>query len=222
MRPSEKQNIAHVRRILLTSNPEFFSEADRAEEHRLLQQWEAAECAGRYPEADLWRGKLWALIEDSVNASRLAAEAAIQKVAAAEEVGRIWQEEYPQAQNLGEVYALAGAERMDPLLNAAYPRDSVSFEIGRVSVTRAALDVLTAAGVTVASLRVRHARGDWGDVSPSERASNVIALSIGEQVSSVYPIGTATVEVITDGDRSGTFIQLPSDDEPHALNARLR
>ena len=63
----------------------------------------------------------------------------------------------------------------------------------------------------VAALR-RHAAGDWGDVSPDDRAANDAALRDGERLLSVYRSAAGVAFwVLTEADRSVTTVLLPED-----------
>lgn len=58
----------------------------------------------------------------------------------------------------------------------------------------------------------RHARGDWGDLAPEDRAANDAALRDGNQILSAYTAPTgAKLWVITEHNRSVTTMLLPED-----------
>ena len=90
------------------------------------------------------------------------------------------------------------------------PSDSMKLPLGRIVATPAALGTVSQPDI-VAALR-RHAVGDWGDVTPDDRAANDDALRSGERLLSVYQsaIGT-TFWVLTEADRSVTTVLLPDD-----------
>ena len=87
---------------------------------------------------------------------------------------------------------------------------SVSVPLGRTVATPAALGAVSHADIA-AALR-RHAAGDWGDVTPDDRAANDAALKSGERLLSVYRSATGTTFwVLTEADRSATTVLLPDD-----------
>ena len=90
------------------------------------------------------------------------------------------------------------------------PSGSVKVPLGRIVATPAALGTVSQPDI-VAALR-RHAVGDWGDVTPDDRAANDDALLSGERLLSVYQSATGTTFwVITEADRSATTVLLPDD-----------
>jgi len=93
----------------------------------------------------------------------------------------------------------------------------MALDLGRTVATPGALKLLEEAGISPASLLLRHANGDWGTLSPHDRQANVDALRDSSRVFSVYPLPDGgKVWVITeavgeDGNRESTCILLPSD-----------
>lgn len=84
--------------------------------------------------------------------------------------------------------------------------------LGAVRVTPAAADVLAVAGVEKGHLLDRHRRGDWGDVGAGEAEDNNRAAGTGSLLHSTYDLGTsASVWVITEGDRSATIVITPDE-----------
>lgn len=64
----------------------------------------------------------------------------------------------------------------------------------------------------------RHALGDWGDLSPEERALNDKALADGRQLMSAYQLSDGkTIWVITESNRAWTTVLLPSASARDAL-----
>jgi hypothetical protein len=58
----------------------------------------------------------------------------------------------------------------------------------------------------------RHVAGDWGDLSPADRAANGEALKKGDRLFSSYDLpGGGRVWIITEWDRSATTLLLPED-----------
>ena len=90
------------------------------------------------------------------------------------------------------------------------PLDPMKTLLGRIVATPAALGTVSQPDI-VAALR-RHAVGDWGDVTPDDRAANDDALKSNERILSVYQSATGiTFWVLTEADRSVTTVLLPDD-----------
>lgn len=85
------------------------------------------------------------------------------------------------------------------------------FPLGQTVATPGALRVLGDTGVSWVSLLRRHQSGDWGEVDLSDSHENELGLRQGYRLMSVYPVGSETVWVITEADRSSTTILLPED-----------
>ncbi|WP_186057100.1 hypothetical protein [Burkholderia gladioli] len=86
------------------------------------------------------------------------------------------------------------------------------FKLGRIFATPAAIDVMNAARVSIIDLLIRHVRGDWGDLSESDREQNELAVEAGSRILSSYVLADGqTVWLITEWDRSVTTLLLPGD-----------
>ncbi len=84
--------------------------------------------------------------------------------------------------------------------------------LGQLVATPAAVAALSATGMSIFKLLNRHARGDWGDLSPEDLALNDLAAIAGQRVLSSYLLGNGQkVWVITEWDRSATTVLLPED-----------
>lgn len=84
------------------------------------------------------------------------------------------------------------------------------FKLGSTFITPQARDMLVPSDV-VAAL-TRHARGDWGDVCPEDKAENEFALKRYLRLFSVYHDSKSTkFWIITEADRSVTTVLLPDD-----------
>lgn len=87
---------------------------------------------------------------------------------------------------------------------------NVTFPLGQTVITSNALDTLDPADVQAAL--VRHASGDWGDLSPDDRDENELSLREGFRLFSAYrDRNNARFYVITEADRSATTVLLPED-----------
>ncbi|WP_175911622.1 hypothetical protein [Burkholderia sp. BCC1640] len=86
------------------------------------------------------------------------------------------------------------------------------FKLGRIFATPTALEVIADARVSIIDLLIRHMRGDWGDLSESDRQQNELSIDAGLRLLSSYVLsGGQTVWVITEWDRSSTTFLLPGD-----------
>lgn len=86
------------------------------------------------------------------------------------------------------------------------------FRPGRIFATPAALEVIADANVSILDLLIRHLRGDWGDLSESDRQQNELSVDAGLRLLSSYVLpGGQTVWVITEWDRTCTTLLLPGD-----------
>ncbi|QET31280.1 hypothetical protein FOB31_16400 [Burkholderia multivorans] len=86
------------------------------------------------------------------------------------------------------------------------------FKLGRIFATPAALEAIADAHVSIIDLLIRHMRGDWGDLSESDRQQNELSVEAGLRLLSSYVLpGGQTVWVITEWDRSSTTFLLPGD-----------
>ncbi|MFO0428152.1 MAG: type I restriction endonuclease subunit M [Planctomyces sp.] len=85
-----------------------------------------------------------------------------------------------------------------------------SFQPKKVIVTYLALSTLTSPEMLAAI--ERHARGDWGDISPDDANLNLTAFRRKDRtIFSAYGQGDRRFLIITDGDLSETTVLLPAD-----------
>jgi len=88
----------------------------------------------------------------------------------------------------------------------------VTLPLGRCVATPGAIRTLEEAGVSPASLLARHARGDGGELSESDRQANEHAVKHGLRVLSAHRLRTGEkIWIITEADRSSTTILLPEE-----------
>ena len=84
------------------------------------------------------------------------------------------------------------------------------FPLGRVVITRNALETIPAADVSRALHR--HASGDWGDLCEDDRQENELSLKEGYRLLSAYHAADGSkFWIITEADRSVTTVLLPDD-----------
>ena len=83
------------------------------------------------------------------------------------------------------------------------------FPLGQLVVSSKAIARLTPE--EIADGVIRHARGDWGDVSRADAAENDLSLREGFRLLSAYGQGERRFWVISEADRSLTTVLLPED-----------
>ncbi len=80
------------------------------------------------------------------------------------------------------------------------------FALGQTVATPAAVAVCNEHNVVPLSLLMRHAAGDWGQLSKDDNQANVDAIAYGDRIVSSYTVGTFKLYVITEHDRSYTTL----------------
>lgn len=86
------------------------------------------------------------------------------------------------------------------------------FALGRLIITPGGLATLRTNRVSITHLLVRHASGDWGDVSDDDRHQNDLSIDTGLRLISIYAMPDQTkLWVITESDRSATTFLLPDE-----------
>ncbi|RDU98116.1 hypothetical protein [Trinickia dinghuensis] len=86
------------------------------------------------------------------------------------------------------------------------------FKLGRILATPGALEVIAEARISIVDLLIRHLRGDWGELSDSDRQQNEQAIVAGQRIVSGYVLaGGRTVLLITEADRYATTFLLPGE-----------
>jgi hypothetical protein len=87
------------------------------------------------------------------------------------------------------------------------------FELGRIIVTKGAIETMERRGIVYHALLVRHVTGDWGDLIEEDKYENEYAVKHGQRIHSVY--GTRNdpdrLWIITEPDRHATTILLPDE-----------
>lgn len=95
-----------------------------------------------------------------------------------------------------------------PSTHHAGPR----FKLGRILATPGALEIIADARVSIVDLLIKHLRGDWSELSDSDRQENEQAIVAGRRIVSSYVLaGGRTVLVITEADRFATTFLLPGE-----------
>lgn len=82
--------------------------------------------------------------------------------------------------------------------------------LGSVFVSLGALTTLRAARIPLVHFLIRHARGDWGQISDEDWQRNERAMAVGDYLLSSYVLATGQkIWIQTTGDRAVTFVLLP-------------
>jgi hypothetical protein len=88
----------------------------------------------------------------------------------------------------------------------------MQFALGRVVATRNCLDHLVSIGASALPYLQRHQRGDWGNLSNSDKQANERAVDHGGRILSKYMLKDGTpIYLITEADRSYTTVMLVGD-----------
>ncbi|MGF6901884.1 hypothetical protein [Paraburkholderia sp. GAS348] len=95
----------------------------------------------------------------------------------------------------------------DPFAGFAFPL----IELGRVVVTRAVLEHLEHEGIAIDPYLNRHVHGDWGDVTPKDAETNLLAAIHGARIFSAYEVVGKRVWIITEADQTSTAVLFPSE-----------
>ncbi|KPF48394.1 hypothetical protein IP87_02895 [beta proteobacterium AAP121] len=88
--------------------------------------------------------------------------------------------------------------------------------MGQVVSTLQALHFCRKHRIDISTLLVRHASGDWGDITTADKCVNDAAVLDGRRILSAYSFSAGRVWVLTEatgenGVRASTCIMLPSD-----------
>jgi len=83
------------------------------------------------------------------------------------------------------------------------------FPLGEIVITANAQVSLDPADVQQGLSR--HARGDWGEICPTDAKENELSLKEGHRLFSVYRSGGDRFWIITEADRSVTTVLMPLD-----------
>jgi hypothetical protein len=86
------------------------------------------------------------------------------------------------------------------------------FNPGQLVATPGALAALEASGESLLGYLTRHLSGDWGDVNAEDAHENELSLERGWRLLSAYTLKSGTkIWVITEADRSSTYLLLPEE-----------
>jgi hypothetical protein len=94
-------------------------------------------------------------------------------------------------------------------------KKTVQFRLGRTVMTRGVNDMVaenTAFAKFVVESLVRHATGDWGNLSAEDKAENDLSLKQGLRLLSAYENEELPkIWIITEADRSATTVLFPNE-----------
>lgn len=86
------------------------------------------------------------------------------------------------------------------------------FALGRIVATPGAIQAMRDAGQSPAVFLSRHATGDWGSISTSDKFLNDEAIADEARLLSAYSTSKGVkLWIITEADRSATTILLPEE-----------
>jgi hypothetical protein len=86
------------------------------------------------------------------------------------------------------------------------------FPLGQIVATRGALAALERAQQPPTCFLARHARGDWGELEPTDVAENEYSVAHGVRLLSSYQTDAGEkLWIITEADRSATTLLLPEE-----------
>ena len=89
---------------------------------------------------------------------------------------------------------------------------AVKFNLGQLVATPGALAALEQAGQDANDFVLRHASGDWGDLSDDDRKESEFSLLHEFRLLSAYTLRNGVkLWVITEADRSATTVLLPGE-----------
>ena len=83
------------------------------------------------------------------------------------------------------------------------------FPLGNVVATPDACALLADHNASPADFLDRHSRGDWGDLCPTDKLANDLALQHGGRLFSAYDIGNGKLWCITEASRESTCLLIP-------------
>ena len=84
------------------------------------------------------------------------------------------------------------------------------FNPGRITITAAAMDTLSA--IDLAGAMIRHLKGDWGNVCEEDRRLNETSLRAKFRLVSVYTTANGTkFGIVTEAGDTKTTVLLPGD-----------
>jgi len=86
------------------------------------------------------------------------------------------------------------------------------FPLGQILATPGVLRAAQEAGDNLRLFILRHAAGDWGDLSAADMKANAEALKEGTRLLSAYHLKDGTkIWIITEWDRSASTVLLPEE-----------
>ena len=90
------------------------------------------------------------------------------------------------------------------------------FQLGKLVATPGAISAMAESGSSPETLLRRHQSGDWGNICSGDKNLNDEAIGNGDpdrqgRLLSSYSIGSDTIWIITEWDRSVTTLLLPSE-----------
>jgi hypothetical protein len=88
----------------------------------------------------------------------------------------------------------------------------IRFPLGHVVITPGCLAAFHESGDDPSIFVLRHATGNWGDLTPADRQANEEALKVDARLLSAYRLSNGTkIWIITEADRASTCLLLPDE-----------
>ena len=84
------------------------------------------------------------------------------------------------------------------------------FPLGKINLTPGAMR-MAQSGINLPHLIARHQSGDWGEMSPADRAENAASVEGGLRIFSDYQTELGKVWIITEASRTLTTVLLPDE-----------
>ena len=85
------------------------------------------------------------------------------------------------------------------------------FPLGMICATPGALQAMVLHAIDATELLSRHQSGNWGELCNADQRENERAVEQGSRIVSSYRIGSVTLWIITEYDRTVTTILLPEE-----------
>lgn len=95
---------------------------------------------------------------------------------------------------------------------SSYRSKIKTFDLGLIVATPGALKAFIEDETAPEYLLLRHAKGDWGDITEHDAHQNEFAIRAGLRLLSAYKLKSGKkIWIITEGDRSSTTLLLPEE-----------
>jgi hypothetical protein len=100
-------------------------------------------------------------------------------------------------------------DRIIPNVLSSKPRNIPLFSLGQIVATPAVVEHFNRHRISIQTYLSRHVRGDFGEISPEDKAENELSVKHGFRILSVYSIAGEKIWFMTEADRSSTCALYP-------------